>query len=39
MDQEMTKLKRVTLSNSNELVDLIGLCLRSLRVVVFEGIS
>ncbi len=38
-DQEVTKLKEVTLSGGNELADLVGSSLVGLRIVVFEEVS
>ncbi len=38
-DQEVTKLKEMTLSGGNELADLIGSSPVGLRVVAFEEVS
>ncbi len=38
-DQEVTRLKEVTLSNGNKLVVLVGSSLIGLRVVAFEEVS
>ncbi len=38
-DQEVTKLKEVTLSGGNELADLVGSSPVGLRVVAFEEVS
>lgn len=35
----MTKLKEVTLSNDDELINLIGLSPISLKIIVFEKVS
>ena len=39
IDQEVTRLKEVTLSGGNELADLVGSSLVGLRVVAFEEVS
>ncbi len=38
-DQEVTKLKEMTLSGSNELADLVDSSLVGLRVIAFEEVS
>ncbi len=38
-DQEVTRSKEVTLSGGNELADLVGSSLVSLKVVAFEEVS